>query len=134
MTDGLGRTLSTKHFPLGRTNLRGLRSPGLRTGLTGAAACASTSAPSGSSGSIQGDVTSDLVRFVVFLGFRISVDSVRGLTSGHTEVSQRLITDADSPLPWLDVTGPAWKRYSATGVNQMPKFYFHSCPTFVEII
>ena len=83
--------------------------------MTGAPNCSSVSAPSGSTGSIQEDVTSDLVRFVIFLGcFSIAVTSVMGLISGHAEDSQRSVADTDLLLLWMDVLGPAGLRYPAS--------------------
>ena len=83
--------------------------------MTGAAASVSASAPCGNSWSIQDDVTSDLVRFVILFGcFRGAVTPVTGLISGHAEVSHRPVAVTDLALPWLDVPGPACVRYPAS--------------------
>ena len=60
-------------------------------------------------------MTSDLVRFVIFLGcFSIAVSSVMGLISGHAEVSQRSVADRDLLVLLMDVLGPAGVRYPAS--------------------
>ena len=89
-----------KHLPLGRTNLTGLSKPVFSTGFTGTTNPSITSeSQNGKLGSIFAEVTSDVVRFVVFFvdfGFALGTTGAAalGMMSGCTSVSQRSIADS----------------------------------------
>ena len=110
-TEGLGSTLSTKHFPLGKTNLVGFNKPGFSTGLAGISKLSiSAELTKGRDGSIPGARVSEVTKLEVFLaglagtaGDEVTIAA--GLTLPCTLFHRLTAVDNTGWAVWLPTDG-----------------------------